>query len=76
MGHRRWLPQGHHFCRQCKSSNGEPEDKVAPPSLRSEKVWELMKDLDVDYGKQASNTMDSDLKWKKKSIPFELAYWS
>ena len=50
--------------------------RIAPIPLISEKVWELVKDIDIKYGKGTLNTMDSNCKWKKKSIFFEIPYWS
>jgi len=74
MGHRRFLPQAHHFRKQKKAFNGEVEHVRAPKPLLGAEVLDSLSGVEVVLGKgrQPSNTEGV---WKKRSIFFDLLYW-
>ncbi|KAL5583046.1 hypothetical protein UlMin_015488 [Ulmus minor] len=74
MGHRRFLPQAHHFHKQKKAFNGEAEHVSAPKLLSGAEVLDSLSSVEVVLGKgrQPSNTKGV---WKKRSIFFDLLYW-
>jgi len=58
-----------------KVFNGFQEDKTAPPPLTGDKVYNRMSHVQVPYGKTVKHSGVKNI-WKKKSIFFELPYWS
>ena len=74
MGHRRFLPQAHRFCKQKKAFNGEAEHVRAPKPLSGVKVLDSLSGVEVvlDKGRRPYNTEGV---WKKHSIFFDLLYW-
>jgi len=58
-----------------KAFNGCQEDKTALPPLTSEKVFNLVCHVEVTFGKTLKNSGVKNI-WNKKSIFFELPYWS
>jgi hypothetical protein len=80
MGHRKWLPRGHIWRRKGELFDGTEEHRLAPKELSND---ELLRQLDhvtgVQFGKgngtKRKRTND-ELNWTKKSIFFELPYWS
>ncbi|KAL5539689.1 hypothetical protein UlMin_042237 [Ulmus minor] len=74
MGHQRFLPQAHRFCKQKKAFNGEAEHVRAPKPLSGAEVLDFLSGVEVVLGKgrRPSNTEGV---WKKRSIFFDLPYW-
>ena len=85
LGHRRFLSHNHPYRKYKKAFNGEKELEDAPEPLSGEGIYEKVRQLDNDFGKNRSNKdknpseLDSEKEvrklWKKKSIFFELEYW-
>ncbi|XP_062147797.1 uncharacterized protein LOC133856763 [Alnus glutinosa] len=80
MGHHRWLPRGHIWCRIRELFDGTGEHRLAPKELSND---ELLRQLDhvtgVKFGKGSGTKRkrtNDELNWTKKSIFFELPYWS
>jgi hypothetical protein len=80
MGHRRWLPRGHIWRRKGELFDGTEEHRLAPKELSKD---ELLRQLDrvtgVKLGKGSGTERkcpNDELNWTKKSIFFELPYWS
>ena len=72
MGHRRFLPQAHHFRKQKKAFNGEAEHVRAPKPLSGAEVLDSLSGVKFFFGKGrwSSNTEGV---WKKRSIFFDLS---
>jgi len=65
-----------HPCRRLKKAfNGCQEDKTAPPPLIGDEVYNQVSHVEVTYGKAVKHSGVKNI-WKKKSIFFELPYWS
>lgn len=81
MGHRRFLDQNHPY-RKSKKFNGQPEYRPRPIELSGEDVLDQVVNLNENlrFGKQLDSRKrkraEFQLNWKKKSIFFELPYWS
>jgi hypothetical protein len=82
MGHRRFLPSDHPWRMNKISFNNKVETREAPVPLSGQQVLEQYETFDqVCFGKAASKKRkrDEDKRWhnwRKKSIFFELPYWS
>ena len=82
MGHRRYLSLDHPW-RRSKKYDGNVETRDAPEMLSGD---DILKQLDclrrVNFGKHPNNVdhkrkrTPEELNWSKKSIFFELEYWS
>ena len=82
MGHRRYLSLNHPW-RKSKKYDGNVETRDAPEMLSGD---DILKQLDclrhVNFGKHPNNVdhkrkrTPEELNWSKKSIFFELEYWS
>ena len=60
-----------------KAFNGCQENGVAPKALTGEEVYERVKDIKIIFGKnqkQKQSTVKNI--WKKRSVFFDLPYWS
>ncbi|CAH9081953.1 unnamed protein product [Cuscuta epithymum] len=83
MGHRRWLPHNHVWRRNKKSFDGKTEFRAKPRKLSGEEILSQVHNIQFKrFGKHPSNP-DKKRKrtveqrnWTKKSIFFELEYWS
>jgi len=75
LGHRRFLKRNHPYRRLKKSFNGCKENKVAPKALTGEEVYQRVKDINVSFGKKENNATEKNI-WKKRSVFFDLPYWS
>ncbi|CAH9079402.1 unnamed protein product [Cuscuta epithymum] len=79
MGHRRYLPKNHAW-RRSKKFNGKREDNEAPETLTGDEVlMQLHRLEDVIPGKhdrKKRKRMPKELNWTKRSIFFDLPYWS
>ncbi|KAL3646934.1 hypothetical protein CASFOL_009478 [Castilleja foliolosa] len=81
MGHRRNLPRNHPWRKDKKNFNGEREDSAPPKSLTGDDVLLQLNRLQKRVsGKHDSNKKRKQgaegLNWTKRSILFELPYWS
>ncbi|KAL3616094.1 hypothetical protein CASFOL_040388 [Castilleja foliolosa] len=81
MGHRRNLPIHHPWRKDKKNFNGQREDSVPPKSLTGDDVLLQLNRLQTRVsGKHDSNKKRKrgaeELNWTKRSILFELPYWS
>jgi len=81
MGHRRFLPLNHPLRKKGKHFKGEPETCAKPMFCDRKRVYSMIKDVRVVFGKsRGSQQVPNDesghaLIWKKKSILWELPYW-
>ena len=75
IGHRRFLKRNHPYRRLKKAFNGSHEEKNAPPPLTGEEVYNRVCNVNVTFGKTQKKNIVKNI-WKKKSIFFELPYWS
>ena len=75
IGHRRILKHNHPYRRLKKAFNGCQEDKTTPPPLTSEQVYNRVCQVEVMYVKTLKHNGVKNI-WKRKSIFFELPYWS
>ncbi|CAH9124429.1 unnamed protein product [Cuscuta epithymum] len=83
MGHRRWLPINHVWRKNKKSFNGKLEFRAKPKKLSGEEILSQVESL--EFGQIGKHPCNPDKKrkrtpeqrnWTKKSIFFELEYWS
>ena len=82
MGHRRFLPLNHPLKKKGKHFKGEPETCAKPMFCDRKRVYSMIKDVRVVFGKsRGSQQVPNDESrhapmWKKKkSILWELLYW-
>ena len=79
LNHRKFLPLSHKWRSDKKRFNGEIEVEESPELLTGMEVEELLHGFQNNFGKQKKKTKgcsSSNCPWKKKSIFFELPYWS
>ncbi|KAL3618846.1 hypothetical protein CASFOL_037294 [Castilleja foliolosa] len=80
MGHRRILPKDHPWRKDRKHFNGKREEDEAPISLTGEDVLSQLEKLPTRIPGKHSNKNrkrgEEELNWTKRSILFELPYWS
>ncbi|KAL3638401.1 hypothetical protein CASFOL_017772 [Castilleja foliolosa] len=81
IGHRRNIPINHPWRKDKKNFNGQREDSVPPKSLTGDDVLLQLNRLQTHVsGKHDSNKKRKrgaeELNWTKRSILFELPYWS
>jgi len=75
MGHRRWLPQGHVWRIRKELFDGTEEHRLEPEELSGDQLLQQVMDFTGVQFEQETNS-DIPLNWRKKSIFFELPYWS
>ena len=82
MGHRRFLPLNHNW-RRSRQHDGKPEHRPPPKILSGDDILEQLSHVcDCRPGKHINNTNrkrkrgPQELNWTRKSIFFELEYWS
>ncbi|XP_042972802.1 uncharacterized protein LOC122304609 [Carya illinoinensis] len=80
MGHHRFLPLGHIWRKKKSIFNGSTEHRGRPPQqLSGEDILNQLQNIpDIDFGKSTKKrkrTTD-ELNWTKRSIFFQLPYWS
>lgn len=81
MGHRRFLPAHHQLRKSGMHFKGTPDHRKKPAHRNGKRVFEMMKDVYVVFGKGlGSQPVPNDDNghapmWKKKSIFWELPYW-
>ncbi|KAL6214304.1 hypothetical protein ACLB2K_013740 [Fragaria x ananassa] len=83
LASRRWLRKNHPWRKQKELFNNEEEKRSVPKNLSSEDILRQVNTLRPSKpGKHKDNPdlkrkrMESELNWTKKSIFFELEYWS
>ena len=78
LGHRRFLKPNHNYRRLTSAFNGVPEHRSAPNALTGEQVYDKVKDIRFTLGKypKQKQATESNTSWKKKSIFWDLPYWS
>ena len=81
MGHRQFLPTGHHVRNGGKHFKGLADIRTKPTRRDGDVVYGMVKDLEVIFGKgPGSLNVPKDANkrvplWKKKSIFWDLPYW-
>ncbi|XP_052294335.1 uncharacterized protein LOC107178912 isoform X1 [Citrus sinensis] len=82
MGHRRYLPHGHSW-RASREHDGDFEFDLAPKEYLGDDILRQLEKINEARPGKNENNKDrkrkrsaSDLNWTKKSIFFELEYWS
>ncbi|XP_006596706.2 uncharacterized protein [Glycine max] len=74
--HRRFLKQYHPYRRLKKAFDGSQEHETAPNPLTGDEVYQQVKDVVNMFGKSQKKPSSTSNMWKKKSIFFDLPYWS
>jgi len=72
---RRFLRSHHSYRRLKKAFNGYQETSSSPTPLTGVEVCEKVNNIDHTFGKSKKKSSISNI-WKKKSIFFDLPYWS
>ncbi|KAL3360808.1 hypothetical protein AABB24_013989 [Solanum stoloniferum] len=79
MGHRRFLPMNHPWCKNRVLFDGKVEMGVAPSPLTGDEALMQIQELgNVSFGKgkkRKCNVSNNVYNWRKKSIFFQLPYW-
>jgi len=75
ISHRKVLKRNHPYHRLKKAFNSCQEDRTAPPPLTKDEAYNRVSNIEVNYGKTVKHSGVRNI-WKKKSIFFELPYWS
>jgi hypothetical protein len=76
MRHRRYIPMKHQFWSMKDQFDGNTEKRRPPSHLIGHEVYEMVKDVNVAFGKwkrTGKNTEEDDM-WKKQSIFWKLLY--
>ena len=83
--HRRFLPDSHAYRQMKRQFDGTRELAKAPRHFSAAYVYSQVKDLPNAHGKKSTTTLgkrkrdkeavDPKIRWKKKSILWELPYW-
>ncbi|KAL0560440.1 hypothetical protein IC582_000845 [Cucumis melo] len=79
MGHRRYLPQNHVW-RRSRLHDGKVERKAPPMVMNGDEILEQLDQLEFPVMSKHPSIQDKKkkraLNWTKKSIFFNLPYWS
>ncbi|KAK7346843.1 hypothetical protein VNO80_21366 [Phaseolus coccineus] len=75
LRHRRFLRSHHPYRRLKKAFNGHQETSGPPTPLTAAEVYEKVNNIDHTFGKSKKKSVVTNI-WKKKSIFFDLPYWS
>ena len=77
MGHRRYLPLKHPLRKMKHLFDGMTEKRLPPRHNSGKEVYDQVKNINVVLGKRKrSPPNDENGVWHKKSILWELPYWS
>lgn len=80
MSHRRFLPANHPLRKKGKNFKGEPDTRTKPLHRNGKRVFSMIKDVKVVFGKGSgsqpvpNNDNGRAAIWKKKFISWELPY--
>jgi len=74
--HRRFLTPNHPYRRLKKAFNGSQEHDVVPIPLTGEQVYERVQHLNTVFRKTQKKDKSKSCIRKKRSIFFDLPYWS
>ena len=74
--HRHFLPLNHRYRRLKKAFNGSQDHDIAPIPLTNEQVYQWVQHLNSVFGKTQKKDKSKTCIWKKRSIFFNLPYWS
>ncbi|XP_014631515.1 uncharacterized protein [Glycine max] len=66
----------HPYRRLKKAFDGSQEHETAPNPLTGDEVYQRVKDVKNMFGKSQKKPSSTSNMWKKKSIFFDLPYWS
>jgi len=75
LGHRKFLNRYHPYRKMRKAFNGEPEIGFAPKPLTGKEVYQQQQNVEVTFGNKQKKPAVKNI-WKKRSVFFELPYWS
>ncbi|XP_058733241.1 uncharacterized protein LOC131604843 [Vicia villosa] len=75
LGHQKFLNRYHPYRRLRKAFNEEQEHGVAPKPLTGEQVYQRQQGITVVFGKYQKRSIVKNI-WKKRSVFFDLPYWS
>ncbi|XP_052115489.1 uncharacterized protein LOC107478330 [Arachis duranensis] len=76
MGHQRFLASKHRWRKDKKSFDSTKELRTAPVPLSGPDILEKLGNRENLFGKTIKRRRNDDDPWTKKSIFFELPYWS
>ncbi|XP_020963575.1 uncharacterized protein LOC110265122 [Arachis ipaensis] len=76
MGHREFLASKHQWRKDKKSFDGMTELRTVPVPLLGPDILEKLGNRENSFGKTIKRRRNDDDLWTKKSIFFELPYWS
>jgi hypothetical protein len=80
MCHRRWLPEEHPWRKRGDLFDGTDEHRSKPQELSTSQLLQQLRDAEgLQFGQTGGTkkkNKDVVLNWKKRSIFFELPYWS
>ena len=74
--HRRFLKHYHPYRRLKKTFNGTHETEGGPEPLAGHEVYDRVKDMVTIFGKTQTKDHAEKNIWKKKSVFFDLPYWT
>jgi len=75
LQHRRFLRSHNPYQRLKKAFNGHQETSTPPTPLTGVEVYEKVNNIDHTFGKSKMKSPVTNI-WNKKSIFFDLPYWS
>jgi len=74
--HQRFLKPHHLYRRLKKEFNGSQEHETTPILLVGDHVYQQVQHLNTIFGKTQKKKKSKTCIWKKRSILFDLPYWS
>jgi len=74
--HRHFLTPYHPYPQLKKAPNGSQKHESASIPLTGQQVFELVEHLNTIFGKTQKKDKSKSCIWKKRSILFDLPYWS
>ena len=74
--HQKFLKLYHPYRQLNQAFNGEAENEIAPKPLTGNEVYERLEKILIVFGKTQKKDASEKNIWKKRSIFFDLPYWS